>query len=140
MGYLGHRLSIFEVGHSTFQYVDFRIDVLGHSLEDEHVCQEGGELTLQLHVVVADDVQHPSQQHHSLQIIQALPVDDTEQVPEFVHVLLELPLQDLLPIETRQVVDHLGAFVGVAVQDRLQEINEVHSIAFVQSDHHPHID
>lgn len=49
-------LSVFEVRDCTFKDVDVWVDILGHCLEDEHVCEKCGEFALKFHVVVSYNV------------------------------------------------------------------------------------
>lgn len=64
----GWVLHKFEVGHCTLEDLDGGIDFLCDWLEDDHISEEGGELSIKLHVIVTDNIEHANHQLNSLNI------------------------------------------------------------------------
>jgi hypothetical protein len=50
---------------------------------------------------------------HTVQIVQALIIQNAEEVEQLIVVGLETALNDLLSLKIGQVVDHLGALLSL---------------------------
>ncbi len=59
-------LHVSKKWNCTFEDIDIGVQIFGDRLQHHHVGQQGGELPVQLHFVIADDVQHSCKQFHSL--------------------------------------------------------------------------
>ena len=129
-----------EVGNCAFEYLDVGIDVLGNRFHDNHIGDERGELPVKLHVVVSDDVEHSDQKADTLDIEDACVVQDAEQCPELLLVLIELSLQDPAALKVGQLVDHRCTFLTVAFHDGFYEGCEVVTVVLVELDDHSDID
>ncbi len=129
-----------EVGDCAFEQLYIRIDFFRDRLQDDHVGDQGCELSIELHVVVPDDVEHVDEELDPLEVEYAGIVQYRKQFFQLHLVLVVSTLDDLLAIEIGESINQGCTFVTVALHHRLQEVGEVESVVLFQFDDHPHID